>query len=27
LRKNYERKVKLYFDNDRVPFQKWFFDK
>jgi ribosomal protein L11 len=22
LRKNYERKVKLYFDNDRVPFQK-----
>lgn len=22
LRKNYERKVKVYFDNDRVPFQK-----
>ena len=22
LRKNYQRKVKVYFDNDRVPFQK-----
>jgi len=22
LRKNYERKVKVYFDNDRLPFQK-----